>query len=352
MHQQKARMMRRKILAGFAALGVIASVAVAAPGAHASDKVYRIALSNSYIGNQWRVQMVNILTAYAKKYYKNNVKLTVVSSGTDVEAQIAAIDNMISQGVDAILIDPASATALNPVIQQAARHGIVVVDFDQAVSAPAAYKVGVDLVKFGAIAAQWMANSLKGQGDIIMNRGVAGFSADAAEYNGATQVLAKYPNIHIVAEVYGKWDDSVTEAEMMKVLPAHPKVDGVINQANQGVVQALLNLHRGFMPVTGEAGNGLRLAMLNYKDQGLTGLSCGSSPSLGAYALKVAVDVLNGHPPPSKNINIQIPCVTTDQLKVGVNVFPDLPPGIYDDINIPGSGLQSITMADSLGKRD
>ncbi len=89
MNRQKAQVMQRKILAGFAAFGAIASVAVVGPDAHASDKVYRIALSNSYIGNQWRVQMVNILNAYAEKYYKNKVKLSIVRSGTDVEAQMA-----------------------------------------------------------------------------------------------------------------------------------------------------------------------------------------------------------------------------------------------------------------------
>jgi ribose transport system substrate-binding protein len=339
----------------FKSLGLVGACALASVfsstgGAQAEDKIYHIALSNSYIGNQWRVQMVNILTAYANKYYKDKVKLTVVSSGTDVQAQIAAIDDMISQKVDAILIDPASASALNPVIEEATKQGIIVVDFDQAVTAPSAYKVGVDLVDFGKIAAQWMADSLKGKGDILVVRGVAGFSADAAEYKGETEVLAKYPNLHIVTEVYGKWDDSVTQAEVMKVLPAHPKIDGILSQSNEGPALALANLHRPFTPMTGEAANGLRLAMLKYKDQGLSAISCGSSPTFGAYALKIAVDTLEGRAPPSKDINLPIPCVKSEDLKVGVNVFPDLPPTVYDDIDVPNSGMQPVTMQDSLGK--
>jgi ribose transport system substrate-binding protein len=331
---------------------VIAGAAIGLPSnASAADKVYNIALSNSYIGNQWRVQMVNLTKAYAEKYYKDRVKLTVINSGTDVQAQIAAIDDMISQKVDAILVDPASESALNPVLEEAAKQGIVVVDFDHAVTAPSAYKVGVDFVKFGGIMGQWMADTLKGKGDIIMNRGVPGFEGDKAEYTGATQVLAKYPDIHIVAEVYGKWDDSVSQAEIMKVLPAHPKIDGIINQAGDyGVVQALLNLHRPFVPMTGEGSNGWRLSMLKYKDQGLKGISVGDPPSLGAYALKVAVDVLDGHPPADKLINVGIPTLTTEQLKEGVNVFPDLPPTVYDDVEIPDSGLQPLTIQDSLGK--
>jgi ribose transport system substrate-binding protein len=121
--------------------------------------------------------MVNLTKAYAEKYYKDKVKLTVANSGTDVQAQIAAIDDMISQKVDAILVDPASESALNPVLEEATKQGIVVVDFDHAVTAASVYKVGVDFVKFGGIMGQWMADTLKGKGDIIMNRGVPGFEA-------------------------------------------------------------------------------------------------------------------------------------------------------------------------------
>jgi ribose transport system substrate-binding protein len=342
--------MRRATLLTMACAGVLTSALVAVP-AKAADKVYHIALSNSYIGNQWRVQMVNLTKAYARKYYAGQVTLTVVNSGTDVQAQIAAIDDMISQKVDAILVDPASESALNPVLEEAAKQGIVVVDFDHAVTAPSAYKVGVDFVKFGGIMGQWMADTLKGKGDIIMNRGVPGFEGDRAEYQGATDALKKYPGIHIVTEVYGKWDDSVSQAEIMKVLPAHPSIDGIINQAGDyGVVQAFLNTHRSFVPMTGEGSNGWRLSMLKYKDQGLQGISVGDPPTLGAYALKVAVDVLNKNPPPEKLINVGIPTLTTAQLKEGVNVFPDLPPTVYDDIDIPGSGLKPLTIEDSLGK--
>ncbi len=337
------------VMACATALGTVLALGSTA---NAAGKVYHIALSNSYIGNQWRVQMVNLTKSYAKKYYNGKVKLTVVNSGTDVQAQISAIDDMISQKVDAILVDPASELALNPVIAEAEKKGITVVDFDHLVSAPSAYKVGVDFVKFGAIMGKWMAKTLNGKGDIIMNRGVPGFEGDKAEYKGATGVLKKYPGIHIVAEVYGKWDDSVSQAEMMKVLPAHPKIDGIINQAGgYGVIQALKNLHRPLMPMTSEASNGWRVAMLKYKKEGLKGISVGDPPSLGAYALKVAVDVLDGNPPPSKRIMVNIPTLTTAQLKVGKNVFPDLPPTLYDDINIPGSGMKPLTIQDSLGKK-
>ena len=317
--------------------------------AAAATKPYHIALSNSYIGNQWRVEMVNLTKAYAAKYHANDVILSVTSSGTDVQRQIAAIDDMISRGVDAILVNPASESGLNPVIAQATQRGIVVVDFDHAVSAPSAYKVHVDFVKFGEIQAQWLVDTLGGKGKVIVNRGVPGFEGDQAEYKGVMNVFRKYPDIHIIAEIYGRWDENVTQAEMTKALTAHPEVEGVINQAGAyGATQAFLNLHHPFVPMTGEGSNGWRGAMLKYKDQGLKGISVGDPPTLGAYALKVAVDILDGNPPKEKDIIVGIPTLRTEELKPGVNVFPDLPATVYDDIEIPGSGI-SLTMKEALG---
>jgi ribose transport system substrate-binding protein len=315
----------------------------------AQNVVYHIALSNSYIGNQWRIEMINLTKGYAENDLKGHVVLSVTSSGTEVQRQISAIDDMISRHVDAILIDPASESGLNVVIAQAVARGIPVVDFDHIVSAQQAYRIHVDFVKFGKIQGEWLAAALHGKGNIIMNRGVPGFEADADLYNGAMSALKKYPGIHVVAEVFGRWDETVSQAEVTKALIAHPDVDGVLNQYGAyGAVQAFINLHHEFVPMTGGDSNGWRIAILKYKDQGLRGISVGDSPSLGAYALKVAVEILDKKPVP-KDIVVPIPTVTTETIKSGVNVFPELPPTVYDDIDIPDSGL-NLTIQEALGK--
>jgi ribose transport system substrate-binding protein len=79
----------------------------------AQAKEYRIAVSNSYIGNEWRVEMINFMQACAAKNLKGKAILTVNNSGTDAQKQIAVISDMISDKVDAIIINPASDTALN-----------------------------------------------------------------------------------------------------------------------------------------------------------------------------------------------------------------------------------------------
>lgn len=342
---KRTNLTRRSVLAGGAGL---ASVLAMPYVARAQSKTYKIALSNSFIGNQWRVQMVNLTQALARKYFADKVELNVVSSGPEVQRQIQTINEMTASGVDAILINPASDAALNPAIEEAINRGITVVVFDQPVSSDVPYFVGIDLVDLGRKQAQWMADTLNGKGRVLYNRGVAGFAGDKLEVEGVNEVIAKYPDLKIVAEVYGNWDQSVSQAEIAKVLPAHPDLDGVINQAGEyGAVLAFQNAGRAMVPMAGEASNGFRKFMLEQREAGFKGFTIGDPPSVGPYALKTVVDILDGKGPAEKKVTMPAPSATSEQLEPGVNVFPDLPDTIYPDIQIPVPGFE-LTIEDAL----
>ena len=79
---------------------------------------YRIAVVNGYVGNTWRIQMIKTAKAYAEQpEVKAKLKeFKVVSTGEDVAAQIAAVQNFIDSGYDAIVINAQNPTAFTPVI--------------------------------------------------------------------------------------------------------------------------------------------------------------------------------------------------------------------------------------------
>ena len=86
---------------------------------------WRLALVNGFVGNSWRIQMIQSLKAWATRpeNAKNFRELKIVSTGTDVAAQIAAIDNLIAAGYDGIIYIAVSPTAFKPVIARAKRAG-------------------------------------------------------------------------------------------------------------------------------------------------------------------------------------------------------------------------------------
>jgi ribose transport system substrate-binding protein len=119
------------------------------PAAGGTKRV-KIALSNSFIGNQWRVEMENVFkAACAMPPYLEQVECSIYNAGNDVSTQSRQISNLISQGVNAIVINAASTSGLNGVVQQACDRGIVVVSFDNTVDAPCGLTVNTDQVKFG-----------------------------------------------------------------------------------------------------------------------------------------------------------------------------------------------------------
>ncbi len=335
MNRQKSLMIAGGIAflaIGLAGCGTSPSSTSAATKAHKGP--YTISLANSYIGNGWRVEMEHVLEAYAKESpYNKLVKLKVDNSGNSVSAQISSMDNMIAAHVNAILVDAASPTGLNQVIAQAHQQGIPVIAFDNTVTSPYAYNVDIHQFQFGVIGATWLVHTLHGHGNIIMNRGVAGTPVDNRRYEGAMSVFKKYPGIHVVDQVYGNWDDAVTQSQFTTALASYPNVNGVWSEGGTyGAIQAFKAAGRKLVPMAGEASNGFRLALINPADQkdGLSGVSIGDPPALSALALQYAVNLLKGQKIPHA-IWIKPPVLTASQIKVGVNAFPNLPMTVFDD---------------------
>src|SRR5436305_5868166 len=124
-------------------------------------KKWKITLSNSFIGNKWRIEMENLFKAACKMPpYSQQVDCSVYNSGNDVSKQTQQMSNLISQHVDAIVINAASPTGLNGIIGQACARGILVVSYDNVVTAPCALKVNTDQFKFGQVLAQNLAKRI------------------------------------------------------------------------------------------------------------------------------------------------------------------------------------------------
>ena len=151
------RLTTRTVTAALLAVATAAIVAAAAAGAGDSGSTskggpYTIGISNGYYGNTARVQLQAEAKALAAqpKYKKLVKKLVINNAGTSVPAQISAVNQMIAQKVDAIILDSNSVTGLNPSIAAAKKAGIPVIAANDKVSSPLAYQVETVGAKFGA----------------------------------------------------------------------------------------------------------------------------------------------------------------------------------------------------------
>jgi ribose transport system substrate-binding protein len=329
----------RRTLLQAAGGGLVAADLLTMPRlqARAAEKK-KIALSNSYIGNKWRIEMENVFkAALDMDPFKSQVDGSWFNSGNDVSKQSQQLSNLIAEHVDSIVVNAASPTALNGILKQAADRGILVVSFDNVVTAPSALKVNTDQVAFGRALAEFLVKKLDGKGNVIMVTGVPGTTVDLDRNKGADEVWAKNPGIKVVNRYTGMWDSSVAERNTAAVLPSLPKIDGIWCQGGtDGVLKAMIAAGRTPLPPTaGEAENGFRKFMIGYMGQKVDGISIGQPPFLSVISLELARRVLEGGYP-KRDITIPFPYVTSETVKVGETVFPDLPDSFFADFTDSG----------------
>ncbi|MGD0721864.1 MAG: ABC transporter substrate-binding protein [Roseiarcus sp.] len=283
-------MKRLEKLAGLSLLSFVSAAALAT-GAMAADK-FVVGVSNTLIGNGWREEMICSIKAQAEASGVVSKVIVANRNGGPAE-QIADIRNLISAGVNAIIINPSDRDALNPVIKQAADKGIVVVAVDQAVSAPEAYVLSNDQVAYGKAGATWLFEQLHGKGNVVEMRGIDGVPADADRHEGFTEALKAYPDIKVTSSVFTGWALNKTAQATKDLLGSGKPIDGIWTSGiDSTVVDAYQTAGKPFVPVVGADNNGFVGQLIDLKAKGFTGAAVTNPPSVGGAGLAVALDVL------------------------------------------------------------
>jgi ribose transport system substrate-binding protein len=303
---------------------------------------FRIALVNGYVGNTWRIQMVQTAKAYVEQpdVKPDVAQFKVVSVGEDVAAQIAAIDQFINAGYDGIVMIANDSTSYGPVMQRAAAANVVVVPFDVVVNSDKVIMVNESQTDIGRLAGEYLLRHIQAKtGKIIEVRGIPGTSVDQDRHDGFHAAMDAGGKWEYV-EVRGKWDEGITQKVASDAIAIHGHFDGgYVQDGTPGLVRALIETKHGFIPVAGQAENGFKKMCVEYKDQGLTCASVGQVPSLVTIAIKAAISAAKGNVMP-QFISVPIPYSDTESLKAGVNYFPDLPDSFYTNNEFPACNVQ------------
>jgi len=298
----------------------------------AGGEKFKIGLSNSYMGNDWRQIMIKTAEVVATKDpYAAEVDFSVVNTENTPEAQIQAIDAMIEQGYDAILIDASSSEALVPVVERALEKGIVIVSFDSVITHDDVYIAEVNLKDMATAWANFLVSKCGKGAKIAVDTGLPGMTNGTTVYDTAMEIF-KANDIEVVAEFAGEWADGKGQQEIGSVLAANPKLDGLFSQVyGDTVYNSFKQAGRELIPCTAYDTNGGLLAALDNDMEIIIGNNC---PGLSAVALDIAYRVLKGETvdqvtsfTPDLFVNDDSIDVgyTTTKIEEDVNVFRDFP---------------------------
>ncbi|MCB1438798.1 MAG: sugar ABC transporter substrate-binding protein [Nitratireductor sp.] len=167
----------------------------------------------------------------------------------DIPNQLAQIENMITKGVDVLVIAAIDGTTLSNALENAAAAGIKVIAYDRLIrdSGNVDYYATFDNFQVGVLQATSLVNGLKERfGDGPYNVELFGGSPDDNNayffYNGAMSVLQPLIDegkINIVSGQMGmdtvgtlRWDGAVAQARMDNLLSAYytdKQVHGVLS---------------------------------------------------------------------------------------------------------------------------
>jgi ribose transport system substrate-binding protein len=313
---------------------------------------YRIALVNGFVGNSWRIQMIKNAKALVEESdIKKQIKeFQAVSTGTDVAAQIAAVDNFINQGFDAILTDAVSPAGLAPVIRRANEAGVVLINFDNRADTNKILQVNVDTFEMGRIQGRWMVDNVKPGGKILEVRGLAGTGADRDRSKGFHEIVDGSGKNYKVIQVVGNWDSGTSHKATADAIAVYGQFDGVADQGgSDGALQALLDAKHPMIPIAGEGENGFNQMCAEHASEGLKCLAVAAPPAISAVVIKAALAALQAEVMP-QDIALPLPVTKAPDFKGGVNFFPNLGGSFFPDNTFPACGVNQT--AEEIMKQD
>ncbi len=174
----------------------------------------------------------------------NNIELLWNAANLDVNTQANQMDQLINAGVDAIVVVPVQADSLQPQVAAAKAKGVPIIPVNAELNNPdISGNVQPDDVKAGEAEMQMMADKLGGKGNIVVLQGPLGQSGQTNRQKGIENVLAKYPDIKVLAQDTANWkrDEAVNKAKNW-ISAYGDDIDGVVAQNDDmglGALQAL-----------------------------------------------------------------------------------------------------------------
>ncbi|KAA3613771.1 MAG: sugar ABC transporter substrate-binding protein [Calditrichaeota bacterium] len=181
--------------------------------------------------------------------FRVQLLIGTITRETDINQQVSIIENMIVQGVAAILIAPADSKAIVNVLKKAQAAGIRIINIDNRIDAATAEAVGltidcyvgVDNATGGKMAGDYLATLMEKKGKAAMLEGIRGVDNAEARKRGFLQAIES-TKIEVVASQSANWAQDQGLDVFANILQANPDITGLFcanDMMALGAIQAI-----------------------------------------------------------------------------------------------------------------
>jgi ribose transport system substrate-binding protein len=286
---------------------------------------WKIGLIMFPIGSPWQANLVaqakkEFAAAKAKGLVTGKLVTYIQPSQATAtpEQQIAAIQQMVRDGVNGILVLPLAGNPLGPAIDAAGKKNVPVVILDNVVP-NSDYAINV-WSQNNSPAAAGVAGLVK-KGNVLVVRGIAGNTVEQAFQDAAVADIKACPGLKIVGTVWGKWTNATAKSAVLQFLQSHPglKIDAVVQNGIMmgGIVDAFQTAGKEVPPISDGGCQGGDLSWwLAHKDSYQTVGVCFNGYQTAYTEFRLLLRVLGGKGPLLRDIAITAPVVTNDNVHV------------------------------------
>jgi len=310
----------RMVVAGFWVLAVMGCGGQA--GAPEAPSKPRVALIMKSLANEFFQTMEQGARTHQQQHAgEYDLLCNGIKDELDVNTQIKLVDQMVAQGVDAIVIAPADSQALVSVCKKAIDAGVVVVNidnkFEDAVLADKGVKIpfiGPDNRKGAKAVAAYVAGKLQAGDPVAVIEGVP------TAFNGVQRKLGfedavQEAGLKIVSSQSGSWEMAKANEVVSAVMTEHPEVKAVLcanDSMALGAVAALKAANRPDVLVVGY--DGIQAVRELIKQGQIAATAEQHADQLAVFGIEYALEVLKTKAAPVDR-ETPVDLVTAESLK-------------------------------------
>jgi ribose transport system substrate-binding protein len=178
------------------------------------------------------ISAVNGMRAEAEE---QGYELRVLAAQNDSTAQVSHVQDLVAQGVGALIFTPQDATAASAGVLEANAADIPVVAVDQRPETDEgelATYIATDSVQAARELCTWAFEQMGGSGNIAILQGVLGSTAEIQRTQGCEEALEEFPDVEVVAMTSANWDETEAFNASQNILTANPDLDAIFGESD------------------------------------------------------------------------------------------------------------------------
>jgi ribose transport system substrate-binding protein len=248
----------------------------------------KIGLSISTLNNPFFVSLKNGVMAEAKE---QGLQVIVIDAQNDSAKQSNDVEDLMQQGVNALLINPVDSAAISTVVETANSLDIPVIALDRSADKGEIHAlVASDNVKGGMMAAEYIVEQLGKNAEVIELEGSPGASATRERGKGFHEIADS--QLNVIAKQSADFDRTKGLTVMENLLQGNPSVQAVFAHNDEmalGAIEAIQSSGK-HIPVIGFDGNDD--ALKSIQADKLTATVAQQPELIGQLSVQAAKDVL------------------------------------------------------------